>query len=134
MNKHITPRLAVHWNDAKRFVETIAGEPDPLMCWQTFDDKGANYKAARMRHGRLSDPELRKWLVAKQAAGCGIYVCVNETDGQGRRRENIVSARSAWVDMDGVPLPKEWPVEPHIIEETSLVDIKRSGLWTRRRI
>jgi hypothetical protein len=48
-----------------------------------------------------------------------ISLTINETDGKGRKKENIKRVRACWADMDGVPLPKTWEEEPSIIVETS---------------
>lgn len=110
---------AINWREARHFVGLIAGKADACVCWQVFDDTGKHPEWAEHRHGRLSDPEFREWLEAKNQQGCGIYICINETDGKGRRRQNIKRARAVWVDLDGAPLPDLWPVEPHIINESS---------------
>jgi hypothetical protein len=107
------------WEQAERFVELLAGESDPVMAFQVFDDKNAHPEWAAYKHGRLSDPEMRKWLARKNMQGCGVYVCVNATDGKGRRRANIKAARANWIDLDGTPLPATWPLEPDIINESS---------------
>jgi len=99
------------WQAASQFVSCIAGESNPVVTFQVFDDKKENKSLAEYRTGRLSDPAIRKWLRRKNREGCGIYVCVNETDGAGRSRKNIVSARANWVDFDGTPTRKhlqEW--------------------------
>src|SRR5262245_17193075 len=62
------------WQEAVRFVELLAGEPDPAMTWQTFDDKKRHPEWAEIRHGRLSDKKVRSWLIEKNRKGCGIYV------------------------------------------------------------
>jgi hypothetical protein len=36
--------------------------------------------------------------------GAGVFVVINETDGKGRRNENITRVRSQFVDLDGAPL------------------------------
>jgi putative DNA primase/helicase len=70
-------------------------------------------------HGDL-DSEARR-LTAWQNAGAGVFVTVNATDGMGRKAENVVKARAAFVDLDGVPLDPvmECSLEPHIIVESS---------------
>ena len=113
-------RSAIKWDEAERFVDLIAGEPDPTMTWQIFDDKKKHPEWAQIRHGRLSDENIRDWLADKNSQGCGVYVTVSRTDGNGRRRANITAARAAWADFDGEPLPESWPLEPDIITESSL--------------
>ncbi len=97
---------------AERFISILKGK-DPV-CWQTFADNRKNRRArARILHGALK--RIKDDLVREQGLGAGIYVVVNRTDGKGRRRENVVAATAVFVDGDNIPLPKNWPIEPHII-------------------
>jgi hypothetical protein len=67
-------------------------------------------------HGTLDE----HWdaLVRLNAKGAGIFVTINETDGKGRKAENIIKVRFLFVDLDGSPLPTFGPL-PHITVETS---------------
>ena len=67
--------------------------------------------------GTLSD--LAELLINKNKSGNAIFLAVNETDGQGRKKENFVAGRALVLDLDGTPLPDKWIVEPHLIVETS---------------
>lgn len=78
-----------------------APDPDPLAKW---------------RHGTLDD--LADWLTAMNRKGAGIFVTVNETDGRGRSKDNIVRARALWQEADRGDEPS-LPVEPHIVIESS---------------
>jgi hypothetical protein len=53
--------------------------------------------------------------------GAGVFVTVNETDGVGRKAENIIRVRAVFIDLDGTPLEPvlQNRVKPHIIVETS---------------
>lgn len=91
------------------------------MTFQTVDDnsKRNDPRLRGIRHGKLSDKPLRDWLEAKNAAGAAVYVTVNETDGEGRRYENILAARASFIDLDGRPLPSKWPIAPHVLVSSS---------------
>ena len=52
-------------------------------------------------------------------SGHGIFVALNEFDGYGRKKENLVAAHVLVLDLDGSPLPKVWQVPPHWVHETS---------------
>lgn len=108
-----------NWQEARVFVDRIAGRSDPAMTFQVFDDKGERYELAAWRHGKLSDPSIRTWLSKKAEVGCGVYVVVSACDGNGRRRKNVKFARASFIDLDGEPLPSSWEVEPDIVNETS---------------
>src|SRR5262249_23498824 len=56
------------------------------------------------------------------AEGAGIFVCVNETDGNGRERTNVIRVRAVFTDLDGAPLDPviaQTVLQPHIVTETS---------------
>ena len=52
--------------------------------------------------------------------GAGIYLTINETDGYGRKAENITRIRSVFADFDdpAIPLP-DLRIEPSMIVESS---------------
>jgi hypothetical protein len=53
--------------------------------------------------------------------GAGIFVAINETDGIGRKAENIIRVRAVFVDLDGAPLQPvlDHHIKPHIVVESS---------------
>jgi len=69
--------------------------------FQTFDDDSDRRDPflTKILHGSLDE----HWdqLCALNLAGAGIFVTVNETDGKGRKSENIIRPRALWVDDDG---------------------------------
>jgi hypothetical protein len=107
----------------------LAGASDGALEWQVFPDRDKGRKGlARRYHGRLGDvlPEL----LAAQAEGCGVFVAVNATDGQGRRKENVNACRAMFLDLDGAPLPEAWPVPPTLVVQSSNVGgIFRYQCW-----
>jgi Primase C terminal 2 (PriCT-2)/RepB DNA-primase from phage plasmid len=57
-------------------------------------------------------------LLQLHAHGAGIYVTVNETDGKGRKSENITRIRAVWQeDDDG--FDGAFPLHPSMVVETS---------------
>jgi hypothetical protein len=109
---------------AERFLSTL----DPTATswtFQTFDDdaerKAENVakhnaaKEANARHIPPKDPfaahphgsldERWSWLARMNANRVGVFVTINETDGKGREKENVTSARcsSTWTAS---PSPK----------------------------
>lgn len=57
-------------------------------------------------------------LVALNKTGSDIFFTVNRTDGYGRRFENIVQARTIYVDYDD-GVPEKWDLEPNLLVESS---------------
>jgi hypothetical protein len=105
--------------EARRQCDAIAGRDDPPMTFQAFDDKGTDFTKAGVQHGKLSDPEVQKWLITKSKNGCGIFVTISKCDGKGRKRSNVRFGRACFVDLDGKPLPTTWAIKPDFIGQTS---------------
>lgn len=123
-----TRGLQLDLDAARRHLELVAGEADPVVAWQVFDDSKADRTLAAGFHGRL-DAVLSK-LQKAQREGCGVYVAVNATDGKRRKMENMVAARALFLDLDGAPLPETWPVEPDlIVHSSSLNGIDKYQVW-----
>jgi uncharacterized protein YdaU (DUF1376 family) len=87
---------------------------------QTFDDHKKDKKLTQVIHfdGEISEI-LSAQLKTMNEKGAGIYLCVNETDGKGRKAENVIRVRAVYADLDGVPLEKTLPFNPTLIVESS---------------
>ena len=68
-------------------------------------------------HGTIG--QLGPALTTSTTTGAGIFVMVNVGDGRGRKTENVTGVRAVFADFDGTPLPEVWPLEPHIVVESS---------------
>lgn len=102
---------------ARQQIELLTGGKAVPVTFQVFADRGDKPDLARVYTGKLDDHA--DVLTRAQRAGCGVYIVVNQTDGKGRRASNIVRVRAVFVDLDGEPLPKEWPLTPHLVIESS---------------
>jgi hypothetical protein len=85
--------------------------------FQTFDDASKKNELAKIIHSNL-DHALPQ-LDTLQAEGAGIFVTVNETDGNGRKAENIVRIRAIFADCDGVDPLYMTNLKPHVLIESS---------------
>lgn len=104
--------------DATKFLELLT-EGDPC-TFQTFDDTEAKRRTLNsVLHGNLVD-QVEKLEVLNQR-GAGVFVMVNAGDLKGRKTENVIHVRSAFVDLDGSPIKPvlEAPLSPHIVVESS---------------
>ena len=92
-----------------------------VFTFQTFADTEVedSRRLVRVLHGSLN--QHFETLTALNAAGAGIYVTVNQTDGRGRTAQNIKHVRAQFVDLDGAPLAPvlEWSLKPRIVIESS---------------
>ena len=114
-----TAQLVCDLNMAQRFLTRLDEDADQF-TFQTFDDNttgGGERRAelSQIRHGALED--LFSWLAKMNRSGAGIFVTVNETDGRGRKKDNIKKVRAVWQEDDGSG--RELPLEPHIEIESS---------------
>lgn len=114
---------------AAAFLEALSGKENSVFTFQTFDDdhdrealrrasKTAENPFARVRNGTLD--QCWPGMSMLNQNGGGVFVTVNETDGNGRKLSNIKNIRAIWVDQD-TPGPKrlDWPLPPHIVVESS---------------
>ena len=103
---------------AEAFLSDLA--PDATTwTFQTFDDN-ADRKAghlARTLNGSLDE----HWdaLCSASDAGAGVFVTVNETNGKGRKAEDITRVRALFVDTDGADVTPIRKHEPDILIESS---------------
>lgn len=103
----------------KIFVEFLGG----LTTFQTFPDRAEDkdsdkrWKLTRVEHGTLA--KMTRSLEYLNSQGAGIYVTVNETDGKGRKAENIVRVRCVFADLDGAPLAPVMDDMPDLVIESS---------------
>lgn len=101
--------------EAETFLSMFGGK----LTFQTF---GERHKAPSLNcvlHGSFHLHKGR--LEALNQKGAGIFVMVNEGDGNGRTKANVVRVRAYFVDLDGAPLApvQKAPLQPHIIVQSS---------------
>ena len=103
---------------------------DPLasqFTFQTFDDNSARKapELASIFHGSLDQcwPHIERL----NAAGAGVFVTVQETDGRGRKVENIKRIRALFHEDDGAGFVGDMPAPPQIEVESS--PGKRHRYW-----
>ena len=90
--------LSQSYDLARAYVHALTGSLETLIDVRMLDDTKQGLPP-QLQRGTIT--ELWPWIVAENETGRGAFVTVNETDGQGRKAENIVSARATWVDCDG---------------------------------
>ena len=102
----MTPTERLDWvinnhlniDTARTFLAALGTEH----TYQTFDDtKDRKLPGlAKVINGDTSEDVMGK-LCHLNASGAGIFVTVNQTDGKGRRRGNMVRTRAIFADFDG---------------------------------
>lgn len=112
-SKTLLPDLVM----AQRYL-TLLDETAESFVFQTFDDdkQRKNKGLAAIREGSLS--QHSQTLTRANAAGAGVFVTVNKSDGKGRKLENITRIRAVWHEED-TPHTKPFPIEQHFSIESS---------------
>ena len=103
-------------DEAARFIRALTGSSSSLITFQCFYDP-KNYPKPDGVYPETWTSTLSEslnFLDYKQSQFCGVYVCINGTDGTGREVENITHLRTLLVDFDGMYEPT-WAIPPHII-------------------
>lgn len=122
----LTPDLRA----ARRHLYVITGATNPRVAWQWVPDRDKKRQRSSGRIGTLDEylPDFKR----AQNDGCAIYVAVNKTNGTNRRAESMVAATAVFLDLDGTPLPERWPLNPHIITQTSASNpVPKFQCWWR---
>lgn len=106
---------------AKRFLNHLSQDEESIFAFQIFNDRKTSESSItpQVLCGTLD--EFADNFIRLQEQGAGIFVTINETDGKGRKTENIVGVRAVFVDLDGSPLGPilSAPLSPHLIIESS---------------
>lgn len=107
--------------EAQKFL-TLLDESVSFHTFQTFDDvsfddgrRRKNPDLVKIIHGDLEDSFNA--LETLNDRGAGVYVTVQEMDGNGRKSENLKTIRAIFQEDDGDG--KKLPLDPHIIVNTS---------------
>ena len=85
MNKPQKP----NWATPEHLVAALTGDDTTPVTIQVFDDRHQDGRLAGWRDGRLTDPEMQKWIVTRYKRGAGVFITINETDGAGRRSTTL---------------------------------------------
>lgn len=114
----VVPNPVPDLKAAERYL-TLLDESTDWFTFQTFDDLKSRKDPSLIKilNGTLeqhaTDMTRLQWRRA------GVFVTVNETDGTGRKNDNIKRIRAVWCEWDNPsPLPN-FPLEPHFIVESS---------------
>lgn len=104
---------------AKAFIQALTGSANTPCTWQTFGEEVGkkDLPPPRILSGAVQD--VWDSLDDENARRAGVFVTVNETDGTGRKRNNIVRVRALFIDCDGGRRPTDWHLPPSIIVQSA---------------
>jgi hypothetical protein len=102
---------------ADTFLSLLDGASDSFTYQSVGEGKQkGNHSLTRILHGSLQ--ERMAELVALNNCGAGVFVTINETDGRGRKTENIIRVRSIWQDEDD-GYSGSFPLPPSMVVSSS---------------
>jgi hypothetical protein len=107
--------IAVNQQDARRYLDLLDARAQSF-TFQTFHDAKppTRPELAKIITHSPALPEL----LQMHTSGAGVYVTINETDGKGRKSENIVRVRAVWQeDDDG--FGGALPIPPSLVVQSS---------------
>jgi len=116
----VTPDL----DEARSFLALLDPEASAF-TFQVFADTREDAAAVTPWNRTKPFDAIASDLAAANGLGAGIFVTINETDGEGRAASNITHVRALFVDIDADPdLSKRaaiegFPLRPHAIVESS---------------
>ena len=116
----MTPELARKHTD--RFLNRFPGKK----TFQTFDDKKGPDGKGRGRLAKIIHDD-ETYLKNINDQGAGVFLTINETDGNGRETRNITKVRAIYVDLDGADVNPVLQEMPHMVVESS--PGKFHGYW-----
>lgn len=101
---------------ASTFLRTLGGETH---TFQVFPERQGASGYPQIMHGTFE--KQAETLARLNNKGYGIFVMVNEGDGQGRKRENVTRVRAIFADLDGAPLEPvlDCELKPSILVQSS---------------
>jgi hypothetical protein len=103
-------------------LETLLGDAATEVDFRVLPESASCQKGALTKYnhrGRITDSALMQRLMKANRAGFAVYFCTAESNGKGVKKEHMLAARCAVLDLDNAPLPSKWEVVPHVIIETS---------------
>jgi hypothetical protein len=105
------------FNDVKKFLSFFPG----LKTFQTFDDsKRKDEGLARIKHCNENKYNgTLKYLNTLNERRAGVFLCINETNGNGRTAKDIIKIRAVFADLDGEPMYPLWGYDPSLVVESS---------------
>lgn len=108
--------LQIDFAEAERHLKLLDPNAKSFV-FQTFDDsKNKNPRLARITIGPFE--KCIGQLSELNNRGAGVFVTVNKSKGNGRKKSDIICCRTVFREADMPNLP-DLPITPHLIIETS---------------
>lgn len=115
------PLPKIDLEQARKFLETL--DRDGNFMFQTFPEgRNSSHPPRAEKFLGTAESALEKLTalnLVKPSSGAFVTIC--KTDGQGRKKENIVAVRAVFVDLDGAPLKPilQFSLPPSLVVNTS---------------
>lgn len=101
----------IDFAQTRLYLHTLSRDWRSPFEWAAIQQRegASNHGHTENVYGTL--PELKDKLTRWNMDGYSIFVVVNETDGRGRKKENVTRVRAVWNDCDH-GIPERYPLEP----------------------
>jgi len=112
--------------DRRIFFQAFPG----VKTFQLFDDNADRKDKSLIKQFHLKDSMPVKYtqrLEELNCRGAGVYLCINETNGTGRKATDVVKVRAVYADCDECPIDPVWQYEPSMVVESS--EAKYHAYW-----
>lgn len=104
--------------DRRIFFQSFPG----VKTFQTFDDNSERKSPKLVKQFHVKDVLPVDKIIGLEkinSMGAGIFLTINETNGEGRKATDIVKVRAVFADLDGSPLEPVWEYNPSLVVESS---------------
>lgn len=102
-------------DQARRFLALLSRRGRAPFTFFTTDDTRHDRRLTATLHGTFD--EHADVLRELNDRGAGVFVTVNETDGRGRKAENVTRLRAVFTDADA-PMTRPYAIRPTVIVRT----------------
>lgn len=112
-------------SQARECLSLLTGEENPAVTFQIFYDvDNSKQELSKTFKSTLDDAlPLIKW---SQERNCGVFVSINEFDGDKRADDLVTGYRGLFADCDGIAEP-QWALTPHFIQKRD--DTHGHAIW-----
>lgn len=104
------------YNVVAEYILSLTGNLDTPVAWQFIYDPDKKFQGNPTFTATLQT--AWPYILDAQEKKFGIFVTVNQTDGHGRKLENVTGLRAFFADWDDIDQP-HWPATPHFIVKRS---------------
>lgn len=105
-------KINIDFDTVSKYLELTTQHENEHVHLQLFSDHAKNISP---KHLAVNIKDVNTEVESYSNMGYGIFVTIHETDGQGRKNENIIKLRALVIDGDEGEMPTNFPIPPTFI-------------------